>query len=476
YLRGALDSKDRPADQLQNFARERDLSVFVLNRWKAFLAEQVKANSPVFAPLSALHAIPEAEFPAKAAAVLDAKPVQPLVKQALADAKPKTFKEAATAVAGVLVAKKDDAEVAKVWAAGGPTDIPLADFDKFQNRADREAVAAQKKKIDAFKATSPAAPPRAMVLNDGPAFQPYVFLRGNPGNRGPNIPRQFVEIAAGPNAKPFTDGSGRLELAKAIASPENPLTARVMVNRVWTYHFGHGLVRTPSDFGVRSDPPTHPELLDWLAKRFVEDGWSLKKLHRRIMLSATYQQASGTSAELAQSDPENRLLARQARKRLDYEALRDATLASAGKLDPQLYGKPVDLYKAPFTGRRSVYGFVDRSNVPGTMRAFDVASPDQHSPQRFQTTVPQQALFLMNSPFEAEMARGLLARPEVAEAKTPDEKVRVLYRLTLGRNPTAAELALGKEFAADAGPTAGFGKWEQFSQVLLLSNEFAFID
>jgi hypothetical protein len=483
YVRATFDTKDKPADQLQGFARDRDLSPYVLGRWKAFLAEELKGHSPVYSPLAILHAIPEADFAAKAAAAIEAfgkdamKPVHPLVQKALTDAKPKTFKDAAAAVAAVIVAKKDDPEIGKVWAAGGPTDVPLADAEKIFNRADRNEITAQRKKIDEFKAKSPAAPPRAMVLNDGPAFQPYVFLRGNPANHGPTVPRQFVEIAAGPDRKPFTDGSGRLELARAIASPSNPLTARVMVNRVWLYHFGHGLVRTPSDFGVRSDPPTHPELLDWLAARFVEDGWSLKKLHKRIMMSAVYQQASGVSADLYKLDPENRLLVRQNRKRLDFEGLRDSMLSASGKLDPVMYGKPVDLFKAPFTGRRSVYGFIDRSNVPGTMRAFDVASPDQHSPQRFQTTVPQQALFLMNSPFAAEMAKGLATRPEVAAAKTPEEKIRVLYRITLGRNPTAAELALGREFVADANPAgSGFGKWEQYAQVLLLCNEFAFVD
>src|SRR5207253_6986179 len=164
----------------------------------------------------------------------------------------------------------------------------------------------------AFKASNPHAPPRANVLYDNAQpTQPVVYLRGNPNNRGPQVPRQAPEVIAGPNRKPFTQGSGRLELAKAIASPENPLTARVMVNRVWLGHFGHGLVRTPSDFGVRSDPPTHPELLDWLAGRFVQDGWSVKKLHKLIMTSATYRQASAVPAEAFKLDPDNRLLSHQ---------------------------------------------------------------------------------------------------------------------------------------------------------------------
>ncbi len=165
-----------------------------------------------------------------------------------------------------------------------------------------------------------------------------MFLRGNQNNRGPTVPRQAPAIIA-TNRKPFTEGSGRLELAKTIASPENPLTARVMVNRVWAGHFGHGLVRTPSDFGTRSDPPTHPELLDWLAVQFVREGWSVKKLHKLIMLSATYQQSSAIAAEVYKHDPENKLLTHQNRRRLDFESLRDSFLSTAGKLDTTPGGK-----------------------------------------------------------------------------------------------------------------------------------------
>ena len=258
----------------------------------------------------------------------------------------------------------------------------------------------------------------------------------------------------------------------------------MFVNRVWIGHFGQGLVRTPSDFGVRSDPPSHPELLDWLARRFVQDGWSVKRLHKTIMLSATYQQASTGPAELYGLDPDNRLLARQNRRRLDFESMRDSVLSAAGRLDPAVGGRSVDLFKAPFSTRRTVYGFIDRQNLPGTMRAFDMASPDQHSPQRFQTTVPTQSLFLMNSPFVTEQARAVASRPDVVSAKTTDERIARLYRAVLGRTPTTEELAIGREFVAEpagwvaraAEAARPFGRWPQYAQVLLLSNEFAFVD
>jgi hypothetical protein len=371
--------------------------------------------------------------------------------------------------------------IAGVMAVAGAAAARGEQAPRLFNRADRNEITKLQRKVDQFKANSPFAPPRAMVVADNPRpFDPYVFVRGNQGNRGPNVPRQMLHVTTGPARKPFADGSGRLEFARAVASPDNPLTARVIVNRVWMHHFGKGLVTTPSDFGTRADPPSHPELLDWLAKRFVtDDGWSLKALHRRIMLSATYQQASTRRPELDKIDPENRLLGRMNRQRLDFEALRDAMLAAAGQLDPKIGGRSVDLFKAPFPKRRTVYGFIDRQNLPGTFRAFDFASPDQHTPQRFQTTVPQQALFLMNSPFVAEQARALAARPEVMAAETTGQRATALYRAAVGRAPTPEEVELAGEFvrsAAWSARTAKLSPWEQYAQVLLVGNEFAFVD
>jgi hypothetical protein len=472
HIRGAFESKKLRPDELRGFARQRDLSSFVLERWRDFIDEQVKQQSPVFALLAALHGISEKDFEAKAPGVVARfgqgakKPVPESVQMSLKGAK--KFRQAVEAVAKALV---EDREAASGLA---PLAVTVEDFPRFQNRADRDQLRALQKKIDAFKATNPAAPPRAQVLVDAPRpFDPVVFLRGNPGNRGPHVPRRMPEIVAGPERTPFTSGSGRLDLARAIASPDNPLTARVFVNRVWIGHFGQGLVRTPSDFGVRSDPPTHPELLDWLAGEFTKNGWSVKRLHKLIMTSSTYRQTSIAPTAVLQSDPDNRLLARQNRRRLDFEAMRDSLLLAAGRLDETVGGRPVDLFQSPFPTRRTIYGKIDRSNFPGTFRSFDVASPDQHSPQRFQTTVPQQALFLLNSPFVVEQSKALAKR---ATGKTDEDRIRHLYRLALGRNPTAEELALGREFIRVAESNKDFGPWEQYAQVLVMSNEFMFVD
>ena len=357
--------------------------------------------------------------------------------------------------------------------------------NKLFNRADRDAVAALQKKADEYKAKSPGAPPRAMVMTDNPRpSEPVVFLRGNPGNRGPQVPRRMPMAVAGEKREAFKDGSGRLEMAKAIASKDNPLTARVFVNRVWGWHFGAGLVRTPSDFGVRTERPSHPELLDWLTLRFIEDGWSVKKLHKRIMLADAYTRGSTTSPDAAKADPENKWLSHFPRTRLDFEAMRDSVLVAAGTLDRTVYGRAVDLFKPPFSPRRAVYGFVDRQNLPGTLQAFDFASPEQHTPQRFQTTVPQQALFLLNSPFVADAARAVVARVEASKSLAPPVSARgevmLLYRAVLSRSPTTQEAELALAFLAEAEKEKiAPGKltaWEQLAQVLLMSNEFAFVD
>jgi hypothetical protein len=288
------------------------------------------------------------------------------------------------------------------------------------------------------------------------------------------VPRQFLSLIAGEDREPFRDGSGRLELARSIASAGNPLTARVLVNRVWEHHFGQGLVRTPSDFGLRSEPPSHPQLLDYLASRFVAEGWSIKKLQRWILLSSTYQQSSDERPEARAKDPENLLLWRMNRRRMDLEAMRDSLLFVSGQLEETMGGPAVNIVTAPFSERRTVYGQIERQNLPSFFRTFDFATPDSHSPQRFTTTVPQQALYLMNSPFVIDLAAALVKRPEIESAIMPSERIARMYAHLFGREPTSEEAALGEQFVAVGGDLEA--NWQRYAQALLASNEFVFID
>jgi hypothetical protein len=304
-------------------------------------------------------------------------------------------------------------------------------------------------------------------------YNVHVFVRGNEGNPGPEALREFLEILSGKDRKPFQKGSGRLELAQAIASRDNPLTARVLVNRVWLHHFGAGLVATPSDFGLRSDPPTHPQLLDYLAARFMDEGWSLKKLHRLILLSSAYQQSSEDRPECAKLDPGNQLLWKMNRQRLEFEAMRDTLLAVSGKLDLTPVRQPVDITTEPFSTHRTIYGYIDRQNLPNIFRTFDFASPDSSSPRRFFTTVPQQALFLMNSSFVIQLAKGLTERADFKAAATDEQRIQLLYQLAFQRDPSRE---WAKQFTNTSPTQSDFTSWQKYAQVLLLTDELVFVD
>ena len=391
-----------------------------------------------------------------------------------------------------------------------------ASIPKFRKAGDNEsAKKAQQtlrqvvRQIADLEFTNRAAPLRAMVLLDSP--QPHddpLFIRGEAGNRGALVPRRFLQLLSGPNRPVWTNGSGRAELALAIASKSNPLTARVMMNRLWLHHFGAGIVTTPDDFGTMSDPPSHPELLDYLAMNFMTNGWNIKQMHRLIMLSSVYQESSADNPRFALVDPGNRLLWRANLRRLEYEPLRDSLLAIGGLLDTNVYGRPVDLRKQPDSTRRTVYAFVDRANIDDVLINFDFATPDMVTGVRHQTTVPQQALYLMNSPIVIQLARRLVAMPDFVDTPDETDRLNYLYERIYQRPPSPEEIELGLEFvnqtqlrdepilemannndvlkpAAPARPKrvgangkkhAPLTSWEEYAQALLQANETSFVN
>ena len=290
------------------------------------------------------------------------------------------------------------------------------------------------------------APPRVNALYDVPRSRDYnVLLRGEAANKGDIVPRRFLEILSpDPKKRPeWHNGSGRWELALAIADPKNPLTARVMVNRMWQQHWGTGFVETPDDLGNMSSIPTHPELLDWLSATFVENKWSVKSLHRLIVLSAAYQQSSLNNPKFAELDPNNKFLWRYNLRRMDFEEVHDSLLAITGELDLTYGGKPVPISSEGFAKRRAVYTLIDRTNPAELLTQFDFPSPDVASGRRYETLVPQQALFLMNSPMVIETARKLVDRPAFAEVGSDQERVTLLYLAIFQRWPTRQEVELG---------------------------------
>jgi hypothetical protein len=336
--------------------------------------------------------------------------------------------------------------------------------------AERDVLRGLRNEVDTYKATSENGPPRAMAMQDkAEPVRAVIFKRGSPGQHGEEVPRQFLKALTGPDRKPFAQGSGRLELAQTIASPSNPLTARVYANRVWLWLTGQSLVESPSDFGVRTPRPVHLPLLDYLAASLMENGWSSKQLIRQIMLSAAWQQSSSYEPMTTVSttagpdgsqtpvlaDPENSLLWKMNRRRRDFESFRDSLLAVSGRLDPKVGGRPVSLDSAE-ANRRTIYGFIDRQNLPGLFRSFDFASPDQHAPKRFQTTVPQQALFALNNPFVLVQAQALAALP----ASNETERAAGIMRRVLGREPDDSERARAAEFVMNGPVTLTAGAWQ----------------
>lgn len=479
YLFAQSELHKYPANGFDQIFSKDDLLPAFVRRWERYLRKAKRNGDPRFTAWNSFAQIPPETFAQRSPDICNRlqaasdHDVHPIVRRAFLQP-PKSFREvcdrygqifavikkqwedsiaeateAGTAVPDQLADVRDDAFRQILYGPQAPSQVPDGPIVQIETFVDSDSCTELWKlqgEVDRWIIQSEQQTPHAVTLVDqATPTDPRIFRRGNPLNQGDDVPRQFLSLLAGEAQRPFQHGSGRLELAGAIIDPANPLTARVIVNRVWTHHFGNGLVLTPSDFGTRAAPPSHPELLDWLATEFIADGWSLKNLHRRIVLSATFHQSnSGPTAPDAMArameiDPNNRLLWRRNARRLTFEELRDSLLATTGELDQSIGGKPVELFKAPYPKRRTLYGLVDRQFFPGTLRMFDFANPDLHTPKRNETTVPQQSLFFMNHPLVLQRAKALakLARAD----DEPSRRVATIFRQALQRQPTDVEVA-----------------------------------
>ena len=506
YLLGARDGAAlSDSAKFDTFAGEHKLNPAVLRRWMKYLETRGKTPDPVFSPWYELAKLPAANYSNSCRSVFakllsDPAEANPVLARELQAQATNSLQQVVEVYNRVFQAIDKDWDA--VLKSGGtnstperltdndrenlrqvlsshdfPANLPQAEAETILERRLSDGTAPIRNKIEALSWIHPGAPARAMALVDrSQPVNSHVLIRGNPATPGEEVPRRFLEVLSAANRPAFTNGSGRLELARAIVSRDNPLTARVYVNRIWLHHFGEALVSTPGDFGVRTEAPPQLALLDYLAASFVENGWSTKSLHRLIVLSATYQQASLASDSSLKIDPDNKWISHMNRRRLDFEALRDTLLALAGRLDLKLGGLPVELDQSPFPTRRTLYGLIDRQNLPAVFRTFDFANPDTSSQRRFETTVPQQALFLMNSPFVIEQARGLARRGEVTCFEDKRKQIEALYQIVFQRDASRPELRLGEQFLASQTDAPEFKSLARYAQVLLLSNELMFVD
>ncbi|MEX1231168.1 MAG: PSD1 and planctomycete cytochrome C domain-containing protein [Planctomycetaceae bacterium] len=512
YLMAAYQLRNQPiTEDFMLLVDKGELNPSIIVRWQLYLEKTAREADPVWRLWHRFAELPAEEFETRASALIDElsnaddsaqRGNRRLWESFVKLPPPKTMNEVADRYVLNLSEIEDlwQQEIEQATVENQPTPERFADDDDEALRQvlvgsasplniprqlgwgflsllpDRPSQEEFKKllgEVEKHSASGAGAPPRAMVLqDDATPYEPRVFLRGNPSRLGPEVPRRFLSLFD-PEETPFSQGSGRYELAMKLVSDDNVLTPRVMVNRVWLHHVGKGLVTTPGDFGLRSDPPSHPELLNYLAYKFRSEGWSIKSLHREIMLSAAYQQSNAMNETAARLDPENRWLWRMNRRRLDWEAFRDAHLSVSGAMENRIGGASVDIAVPPFVERRTVYGYIDRLDLPGLFTTFDFPSPASTNPSRDETTIAPQALFQMNHPFATETANRLLQRQDVATLTSTTEKIDRIYAVIFQRTPMEEERQLAEEYL---GESADSDRWLRFVHALLMTNEFVFVD
>jgi transcriptional regulator with XRE-family HTH domain len=370
--------------------------------------------------------------------------------------------------------------LAALFGDKGVFAVEDSELEKHLSPEQANVLAKQRETLKSLRESAPKMYPIAHVIAEATPADMKVFIRGNPANQGEIAPRRFLRILSDGQPEAFQEGSGRWELAEAIASADNPLTARVMVNRMWQHHFGRGIVGTPDNFGVLGEKPTHPELLDYLTHRFLESGWSMKTMHREMMLSATYQLSTDADEANQGIDADNQFLWRMNRRRLQIEAWRDSLLAVSGRLDSRLEGPSTNLADHN-NNRRTIYAFISRHELNNMLRLFDFPDANITASTRTETTVPQQQLFVLNSPFMIEQSKAFAKRLVDEAGEDIEARIRYAFELAYGRPVNELEMLLAKQYLAGEDDEAerdrnSLTRWERYAQVLLGSNEFMYLD
>jgi len=503
YMEAVPNVASLPSADFYIILGKDDINPFVVRRLKTQIDQAVSRKSRIFALWDALGIGDDARFKAQAPSVLTRLRTDAtyrnqfnsrIVDALLANLKFDSTDEAAGKIFGDILTAADgqstgqprpaavpdtDSEELRGFIYGSDSvftvpDAAMNELEWLFDEPTRVDLNRLKMAVDTLDADSAAAPDHAMALSETPRKAPQrIYRRGDP--RLPAGPAPAAFLTAMPNcAYPSAVTTpGRRELAESIISNSNPLTARVYVNRIWGMLFGRGLVATQSDFGTRGALPSHPELVDFLATEFIKHKWSTKWLVETILNTKTYQQASTAATTANKKDPNNALVSHMPVRRLTFEQLRDTLLWVSSSLDPTAGGRSGDIFPATLPARRSLYATIDRQFVPGVLRAFDFANPDQHTPERHETTTAQQALFLLNHPFAGRITQALV--DDCAKQPSGTAAVTKLYERVLQRKPSQTELVIARKAGlADTPPERN--ALAAFAQALIMSNRVLFVE
>jgi len=503
YMEAVPNVASLPSADFYIILGKEDINPFVVRRLKTQLDQAVSRKSRIFMLWDALGIGDDARFKAQAPQVLDRLRSDNefrkqfnsrIVDALLANLKSDSTDEAAGRIFGDVLAAADarstgqprtaavpdtDSEELRqfIYASDSVVTVPDAVMNELEwlfDEPTRVDLNRLKMAVDTLDADSPAAPDHAMALTETPRKEPQrIYRRGDPRLPTDPAPAAFLTALHACSYPAAVNAPGRRELAESIISSNNPLTARVYVNRIWGMLFGRGLVASQSDFGSRGAVPSHPELLDYLAAEFIKHKWSTKWLVETILRTETYQQSSIKSNSAKKRDPENTLLSHMPIRRLTFEQLRDTLLSVSGSLDTQRGGRSTDLFPEILPARRTLYASIDRQFIPGVLRAFDFANPDQHTPERHETTTAQQALFLMNHPFSGRITTTLTT--SCMKEPTGIAAITKLYGRVLQRKPSETELGIARKSGLGHTPPDS-AALTAFAQALIMSNRVLFVE